>query len=270
MKKLLRIIIYVYQNFFEMDCANRAASLAYTTLLSIVPSVMIGFWILSQFPAFQGAGEAMQQFVVNNFVAHSAQVISEQLDHFLEQTKVLSWGTLLALAVVSVLMIYDMVNAFNSIWQIKMRRNFALTFSFYSLVLLFAPIVFGIFMVMTSYLSTLPFIAEVAFLEKPMVYLLPYLVAFLIFTFLNWVLPSCRVPFRNAIIAGFITTLLFEIIKYLFGLYMSYFPTYRVIYGALATIPIFLLWIYTSWVIILLGAMICPFCSMTRAAMILP
>ena len=112
-------------------------------------------------------------------------------------------------------------------------------------------------MLVSSYLATLPFLADIAFLEKPFVYLLPYLVAFLIFTFFNWALPSCKVPLRNAAWAGLFTTILFEVIKYLFSLYMSYFPTYRLIYGALATIPIFLLWIYTSWVIILLGALVC-------------
>ncbi len=255
--KAVRILLYVHQSFFENDCANRAASLAYTTLLSIVPLIMVSFWILSLFPAFVSSGPELQNFVIRNFVAHSAQVINQELNHFLEQIKVLSWSSLVALGVVSVLMIYDMVNAFNNIWRIKMKRHIALSLSFYSLVLLITPISLGIFMATASYLATLPFMTEIAFLEKPLLYILPYCVAFLIFTFLNWALPSCSVPFRYAAAAGFITTCLFELIKYLFGFYMSYFPTYRIIYGALATIPIFLLWIYISWVITLLGAMIC-------------
>ena len=253
MKKWIRFTLYVLKMFFKDDCANRAASLAYTTLLSLVPIVMITFWILSLFPAFSGIGDILKQFIVKNFVAHSAHVISTQLDQFLLQMRKLSWGTLLALAIVSILMIYEMVNAFNSIWQVK-SKNIALSFSFYSLVLLFTPIVFGIFIVFISYLSTLPFFSEWAFLEKPLFSVLPYLTAFILFTFFNWALPSCTVPLRNAAVAGFITMVLFEIVKYIFGLYMSYFPTYKVIYGALAAIPIFLLWIYTSWVIILLGA----------------
>jgi membrane protein len=260
--KFLRFLMYTFHSFFEHDCANRAAALAYTTLLSIVPLVMVTFWILSWFPALAGTGEILQDFIVKNFVAHSAQVVSEQLNHFLERTKVLSWSSLFALAIVAILMIYDMVGAFNSIWKIKMKRHLALSFSFYSMVLLLAPIFFGIFMVFTSYLATLPFVAGIIFLEKPISHLLPYGVAFLVFTFLNWVLPHCTVPFRYAVLAGFITTVLFETVKYFFGLYMSYFPTYQLIYGTLATIPIFLLWIYVSWVIILLGALICQI--MTR------
>lgn len=253
----MKFLIYIYKSFFANDCANRAASMAYTTLLSLVPMVMLSFWILSLFPAFTGTGEEFKQFIVKNFVAHSAELVSAQLDQFIQQVKVLSWSSLLALALVAILMIYDMVSAFNNIWQVKVKRHVALSLSFYSIVLILAPILFGFFMLASSYLATLPFLAQIAFLEKPMLYVLPYVAALLIFTFFNWALPSCPVPFRSAFIAGLITTILFEISKYLFGLYMSLFPTYRLIYGALATIPIFLLWIYICWVILLLGAVIC-------------
>lgn len=260
--KFIRILMYIFRSFFEDDCANRAAALAYTTLLSLVPLVMVTFWILSWFPALAGTGEVLQDFIVQNFVAHSAQVISAQLDHFLAQTKVLSWSSLFALAFVAILMIYDMVGAFNQIWKIKTKRHLALSLSFYSVVLLLAPIFLGIFIVFTSYLATLPFMSGIVFLEKPFAHLLPYVVAFLVFTFFNWVLPYCTVPFRYAALAGLITMIMFEIVKYFFSLYMSYFPTYQLIYGTLATIPIFLLWIYVSWVMILLGALVCQI--MTR------
>jgi membrane protein len=255
--KVFRALAYIYHVFFENDCANRAASLSYSTLLTLVPLIIVGFWILSLFPAFSGTGSALQQFVINNFVAHSAEIISDQLSHFLEQTKKLSVSNLLALALISVLLIYDMASAFNNIWKIKIRQHFALSFVFYSIVLVLAPIFFALTMVVGVYLVHLPFLEEVSYLGKPLFIILPYLVAFFVFTLFNWVLPTGQVPLRYAIAAGFITMILFEIVKFLFGMYMSYFPTYRLIYGALASIPIFLLWIYTSWVIILLGAVIC-------------
>jgi membrane protein len=260
-KKTFRVLKYIVDDFFENDCANRAASLAYTVLLSLVPVVMVSFWILSLFPAFSGIGLELQKFIVGNFVAHSAEMVSEQIEHFLDQTRELSWSNLIALVVVSVLMIYDITTAFNSIWHVKARRHLVLSFSFYSLILLMAPIVLGVFMVVSAHLAALPFIENMAFLGKTFFSVLPFLVAFVGFTLANWALPSCAVPFRFAVLAGLITTILFEIVKYCFGLYMSYFPTYRLIYGALAAIPIFLLWIYTCWVIVLLGALVCRIMS---------
>ncbi|MBS0350512.1 MAG: YihY family inner membrane protein [Proteobacteria bacterium] len=259
LKKIIRISVYIYKSFFANDCANRAASLAYTTLLSLVPIIMLSFWILSLFPVFTGTGEVVQQFVIKNFVTHSAQVISEQLNHFLAQIKVLSWSSLLALGIVSVLMLFDMVAAFNSIWHVE-TRHLILSISFYSLAILVVPIFVGVFILFSSYLATL--FSGVGFVEKPLIYLLPYACAFFIFSLCNWILPSCKVPLRYAILSGLITTILFEVTKYLFSLYISYFPTYKVIYGALAVIPIFLLWIYLCWVIILLGAVICQ--TMTK------
>ncbi len=260
MIKIWRVLKYVFYSFFEKDCANRAASLAYTTLLSLVPLVVLSFWILSIFPAFSGTALVLQKFILKNFVAHSAEVISEQLAKFLDQTRVLSLTNLGALVVVSILMIYDMVGAFNGIWHVKMQRHFFWSLSFYSLLLLLAPVFFGVFMMASSYLASFPFIADIShmeFLEKPILYALPYLAAFLIFTLLNWVLPSCRVPFRNAALAGVITMILFEIVKFLFSIYIIYISNFRILYGALSAFPIFLLWIYTSWVIVLLGALIC-------------
>lgn len=255
-----RTIRYLYDRFFEDDCANRAASLAYTTLLSLVPIGLVSFWILSIFPHFSSAGKEIQNFIFDNFIAHSAKIISDQLSIFLEKVSVLSWTNLLALIIFSILMIYDMVSAFNNIWRLRVRRNIALSFSFYSLVLLIVPIIFGLLLVISSYLSKVPLIIDlgkITFLEKPFFILLPYLAAFIVFTVFNWTLPSCHVPFRNAVLAGIFTMILFEAVKYFFGVYLRLFPTYQVIYGALAAIPIFLIWIYMSWVIILLGALVC-------------
>lgn len=258
--KINRTIRYLCQRFFEDDCANRAASLAYTTLLSLVPVTIVSFWILSIFPPFIGTGKEIQNFILENFVAHSARIISDQFNYFLEKVSVLSWTNLAALIFFSILMIYDMVNAFNKIWRLRVKRNIALSFSFYSLVLLIVPIIFGLLLVIGSYLSKVPFIIDlgkITFLEKPFFIMLPFLAAFIVFTIFNWTLPSCHVPFRNAVLAGLFTMILFETTKYIFGLYMSFFPTYQVIYGALAVVPIFLIWIYVSWVIILLGTLVC-------------
>lgn len=259
-KQCWQVLAYIARRFFDDDCAYRAAALSYTTLLSLVPLVLVSFWVLSLFPVLHGTGQIWQQFIVNNFVAHSAEVISRELNHFLQRDRLLSWSNFIALAVISILMIYDLVNAFNKIWHIKMKRHFALSLSFYSLVLLLMPVFLGIFILFSSYLATLPFIVElqhISFLKTSFLGSFPYIAAFLTFTFFNWVLPDCPVPFRSALIAGLITTVFFEWAKMLFGWYISAFPTYQLIYGALSVIPIFLLWIYISWVIVLLGTLIC-------------
>lgn len=260
MKKIWLVTQYLYKQFIVRNCPARAAGLSYATLLSLVPFMMISFAVMSLVPAFQGMGKVLQKFVLANFVATSANVMAAQLSQFLQQLKILSWYNLVFLAFVCVLMIYNMVNAFNDIWQVKMRRHFAASFAIYLCILLITPLLFGLLVAVLSYAATLPLLAglkSTTVIRTPLSIALPRVVAFLVFSSFNWMLPSTRVKFWHAVLAGAITTILFEIAKIIFVLYFKLVPTYRIIYGALATIPIFLIWMYISWLIILFGALVC-------------
>lgn len=259
-RKIWKFLTYLFNRFDEDGCSHLAASLAYSTLLSLVPLAMVSFLVLSYFPALQGTGEALQRFILQNFVATSANVIASHLNEFLSSIRILSWTNIVALIVVSVLLMYNMVVAFNHIWHVKFRRSLALSFIVYLLILFLMPIFFGVLLLVSSYLASLPLISgttTVLFLKKPLLIIFPYLVSFITFTFFNWILPSAKVKLWQAATAGFLTTILFESAKYVFTLYLTYFPTYRLIYGAFATIPIFLIWIYVCWSIILFGAIVC-------------
>ena len=259
-RKTWKFLAHLYNRFDQDGCSHLAASLAYSTLLSLVPLAMVGFLVLSRFPILKGTGEALQQFILQNFVATSANVIASHLNEFLSSVQVLSWTNIVALIVVSVLLMYNMVRSFNRIWHVQLRRSLALSFIVYVLILFLTPIFFGVLLLLSSYLASLPLISgttTVLFLKKPLLIILPYAVSFVTFTFFNWILPSAKVKLWHAVVAGFLTTLLFETAKYIFTLYLTYFPTYRLIYGAFATIPIFLIWIYVCWSIILFGAIVC-------------
>ena len=255
-----QVFFAIYHQFFEDQCFGRAASLAYATLLSLVPLMIVSVYILSWFPVFHGTGAVLQKFVVSNFVAGSATVISQHLNDFLSHTRNLSMINIAFLGLVSVLMIYNMVGSFNAIWHVRMETHFAIAFGIYLLVLLFTPILFGAMLVVVSYFSSLPFVATATatkILAKPFYMLLPHIAEFIVFSFLNWVLPSCKVRIRYALIAGFLTMILFELAKQGFIIYLQFVPTYRLVYGALSTIPLFLVWMYVSWLIILFGALVC-------------
>lgn len=259
-KRLARVFVYLYDRFFDDGCSHLGASLAYSTLLTMVPVAMIGVTMMSLFPAFKGLGTQLQHFILTNFVADSANVIATHLQTFLGQIRALTWMNFVVLVLVAILMIYNMVHAFNTIWRVRMQRHLAFSFVIYLGVLLLAPIAFGVVMFVSAYVGSISIVERVTShheLKSTALTVMPYVIAFLTFSFFNWALPSTRVKWRYAFIAGAVTTVLFECAKNGFVLYVSYFPTYRLIYGALATIPIFLVWIYLTWVIILLGALLC-------------
>ncbi|MCH9769447.1 MAG: YihY family inner membrane protein [Gammaproteobacteria bacterium] len=263
-KKIKLGVRYTYDRFFEDRCFIHAAALSYASLLSLVPLMLVSFFVLSWVPALRAMGHVLQDFVIRNFVADSAHQISQQLLIFLQQMQKLSLANILFLVLVCVIMIYNMVTAFNEIWHVKLERHLALSFIIYLVVLLLTPLLFGLLLAVTSYVTSLPFIMQfkaVEFIKTPTLIILPYVVAFVVFTFFNWVLPSCRVKFRYAALTGLLTTICFEIAKRLFVWYVQYVPTYKLIYGALAVIPIFLIWLYVCWSIILLGALFCHIVS---------
>jgi len=260
LRHVWRVFATLYHRFFEDHCPSRAASLAYTTLLSLVPLMLVSFYILSWVPLFKNVGPEIQKFILSNFVADSATIISQYLNNFISHLQYLSMVNIGFLGIVSILLIYNMVGAFNEIWHVRMEIHFAVAFGIYLLVLLLTPLLFALLLIVISYFSSLFFIAiptTTYFIRTPMVRVLPYLVEFIVFSFFNYVLPSTRVRILYAAIAGLITMLLFEVAKFGFGVYLHYVPTYRLVYGALATIPIFLIWMYFTWLIILFGALCC-------------
>jgi membrane protein len=249
----------VVQQFLEDNCFGRAAQLAYTTLLSLVPLFTVSFTILSAMPVFHGLTKKLQNAVVENFVATSAQNIQVHLQSFITQTTKLSaWG-FLSLLVTAVLLVFSIERTFNTIWKVKQTRKSSTAFLLYWGVITFLPVLIGAGLVVSSYLMSLPYLSGTVNsigMQKNISLALPHVMTFLSLTLMYVALPNCKVPVKNALLAAVPVTLLFEAAKQGFAFYIVHFPTYTLIYGALATIPIFLVWLYIMWVIILLGAVI--------------
>ena len=259
LKKTWLVLRYLSYRMVHDGLTYRAASLAYATILAIVPIMIAIVTILSYFPIFTGAASQIQQFILTNFVAESAKAISQHLTHFVSNVRYLSQTNLYLLLALDVLMLYNIHAAFNAIWHARHRWHLSLSFLIYFIVLMLSPLVFGGILVLGGFIYKLPFIEQliqVPLIQKPLFVLAPYGLTLGIFTIFNWILPSCRVKFQHALLGGIITTLAFELAKNLFAFYLGHFHTYRQLYGTLATFPVFLIWLYVSWLIILLGALV--------------
>jgi membrane protein len=257
-KQGCKCCLTVVTRFFQEGIPIQAAALAYITLLSIVPFMTVSLSVLTAFPVFQGLGSKIQEFIFSNFVASVAQVVQQQLQTFINQTKTLSVPGTFFLLITAILVIFAMEYVFNKIWRVQRRRNLVQAFVMYWAVLTLTPILIGTGFLISSYLITSPFISVII---KPgvrdiLLAVSPYLFTFFAFTLLYVVIPNCKVKVWHAAIGAMVATLLFELAKYGFTFYIINFPVYRLIYGALAIIPIFLVWLYLSWVIILLGALV--------------
>ena len=234
-----------------------SAALAYTTLLSLVPLMVVSSSVFSAFPVFENASAQIQNFVFDNFVPASGAVVQEHLLSFSSKAKQLTGTGIVFLMVTAIMMMSTIEKSLNSIWRLSQHRNILSKFIIYWSVLTLGPLLMGIGIAITSYLVSLPLLAEPAGLISKRLGLLktiPFFMEILAFTSLYLLVPMTRVRFTHAAAGGLVAALLFELAKFGFTLYITNFPTYQTIYGALATIPIFLIWVYFSWTIALIGA----------------
>lgn len=238
-------------DFFRVGSSTHAAFLAYVSLLSLVPLMVLGFYILTIFPLFSGLQEKIQQFIFTNFVASSAQIILSHLNTFIAQTKYLSVTGILFLLITSAFMIFSMEQTFNQIWRVPKHRNILHAISMYLAVLIFAPLLLGIGFLATSYLMI------ASSIQKTLFIIFPYIFSFLGFFLVYIIVPNCKIRMRYAAIGALVATIFFEIAKYSFAIYIKVFPFYQLLYGTFSIIPIFLIWLYVSWLIVLFGAVVC-------------
>nr|VFK20108.1 MAG: membrane protein [Candidatus Kentron sp. LPFa]VFK34433.1 MAG: membrane protein [Candidatus Kentron sp. LPFa] len=248
---------HLIRHFIDDRCIESAGVLAYTSLLSLVPLLAVSFTLFSAFPAFAEFTDKILDFVVNAFVPANREIVESHLRNFVEKASTLTLPGLIGLLITALLSIATIEKTFNAIWKVNRRRNLMDAFMVYWSVLTLGPLLVGVSLAVTSYVVSLSFFSDAARgIEDAgvLLKLLPFFAAALAFTLLYATVPYQRVSIRHAMVGGIVAAGLFELAKEGFVLFITHFPTYEVIYGALATLPIFLIWIYLFWLIVLLGA----------------
>ena len=255
----LKFLAYLGNKFTRDRCMRSAAALCYTTLLSLVPLTAVAFSIFAAFPVFEALAGDLQAFVFNNFVPAAGEVVQEYLLQFTEKASKLTTIGIIFLILSALLLMNTIEGALNDIWYVKTTRNSISKFMVYWAVLTLGPVLMGASLAITSYLTSLPLFTDTELmtgfnLKGKLLGTLPFLATTLACTLMYTAIPNTQVPIRKAVIGALVAATLFELAKKGFAYYVTNFPTYEMVYGALATIPVFLVWVYLSWTVILLGA----------------
>ncbi len=247
---------YFWRHFLSDNCLQHATALSYTTLLSLVPLMAVMLSIFTAFPLFEDVSFQVQSFVFENFVPASGEVVHQYIQEFSANASKLTGPGLIFLVITSIMMMAAIDTSLNAIWHNSKPRRPAARFIVYWSVLTLGPVLIGISLAISSYVVSLPLLSETAsYGEKlGLLRVLPFFMELLAFTLLYIVVPNCRVTFRAAFAGGVAAALLFELAKKGFAFYITSFPAYEAIYGAMSTIPVFLVWIFLSWSITLMGA----------------
>lgn len=266
--KLIDLARIVIRRFHEDRCMQIAASLTYTSLLSIVPMVTVALTVIAAFPVFGEITGALQTFILDNLVPASADVIATYTHQFSTNAAKLTAVGVGFLAVTSIMLLLTIDRAFNDIWRVKRGRSIVQRIFVYWTLITVGPVLIGASLTLTSWLvgQAVGLVKGVPGAGVFVLSIVPVLLTSIAFALLYVAMPNRRIAPRDALIGGVLAAVAFEVMKRSFASYISQFPTYTLVYGAFATLPVFLIWLYLSWLVVIFGAVIVASLPEWRAA----
>ncbi len=260
---------YTAKRFAEDRCPLQAAGLGYVSLLAIVPLLAIALGVLSAFPAFDDVRTELQALVFENFLPEAGNEVADQLAFFLRNASRATGAGVIAFAVTAVLLLNNISDSFNVIWRVSEPRPLVFRFLVYWMLLTLGPLLLGSSISLSSYAFTVVEYSGITAYTPPLVdfsRVISVILSTLGFALLYYVVPNRTIRPLHALLGGLVAAMLAEVLKYLFGIYLRSFPTYQAIYGALSAVPVFLLWMYLYWAMVLVGAEVAAALPEWRAA----
>lgn len=253
-----RFVVSVIKAVLDDDCSKHAAALTYTTLFAIVPLLTVTFNMFALVPAFQGVAEQVQSAILENVVPTTSQEIEGYLTGFISQARKLTFVGFAFLAVTSFLLLRNIDQTLNQFWSASQSRKGLTVFLTYWTVLSLGPLLLGVAIGINAYLVSLTILVE----KVDVIGLFPTLLEYgsyglsiLAFTCIYFVVPNVPIKITHALIGGFFTASVIELAQSSFAMMVGG-GSYQNIYGAFAFLPLFFLWIYLTWMIILIGAQV--------------
>lgn len=254
--KMLRFLRHTWLRFEADDAMRLAAGLSYASLLALVPLLTIVLGMLSLFPAFEGTQERLLAGLVEEFLPETGEEIAARLQEFVRAASGVAGPGVIALLVTALLLLFNINSAFNKIWRVSEPHSLAMRMLVYWALLTLGPLLVGASISISSVVFAQ---AELIGIDEVggwvgLTRLIAFGLAAAAFSLTFSIVPNRRIELSHAIIGGVVSATLFEILKWGFGVYLTNVPAYEVIYGALASVPIFLLWLFLTWMAVLLGA----------------
>jgi membrane protein len=248
---------YLLARFQSDGCTTAAAALGYTSLLAIVPMLTIALAMFAAFPFFAEMRGSMIQSLFNNLAPSLGATVNTYLNTFTDNAEKATGAGIVGLAVTAILLIHTIQSAFDRIFGSTSRRTQWNRFPIYWALITLGPILFGVSFSISTYFFRLGAEADfygVSTGVQIIGNILPFVLEAMGFALFYWLIPTRPVLLVDATWGGLAAAFMFEAVKRLFGLYLIYVPTYQALYGAIAAIPIFMVWMYVAWVITLVGA----------------
>lgn len=262
-------LMYAVSRLINEGLTSKAASLSYTSITSAVPLLAVILSLFTAFPIFNDFKFYLDEFLSDSLfpATISVQVLS-YLNTFADAASGLTVVGTIFLVVTSIMLMTTIEVALNQIFQVKKPRPLLQRILIYWAILSIGPFALALSLWASATVMQETIGSGFSFLRSLLSFIIPVVFSGLLMSLLYFIVPNRRIKFRDAMVGGFFTAIIFEIMRMGFTLYLSYFPTYTLIYGAFAILPIFLIWVYISWLLVLLGAYIVSLMPQIRRGVI--
>lgn len=257
--KLFSDFVFFLTKRAKADAVFRvASSLAYTSLIAIVPLLAIGIAIFSAFPVFDPVRTQLADFLFKNLTPSFEEEIRQYLEVIVKNSGQLGTMGVSGIAVTAILLLSTIEDSFNYIFKVTQPRPIATKVTLYWTVITLGPLLLGTAFSMRGYLYTLKRFVDVDGEASQFVigYFIPPLITIATLMLVYILVPNKKVSILNAFCGSVVAVILFGFLRMGFGSFVMSNTTYSTLYGALAIIPIFLIWMYLSWAVVLFGAVV--------------
>lgn len=258
--------VYVWRRFDADNGLRMAAGLSYTSLLAIVPLSAIAFAMLAAFPVFGGVRESIQTLIFSNFLPQSAADMRDAFDQFIANANHLTALGIVGLAGTAILLFVTVEQDMNIIFRVAKPRPILPRLLTFWAVMTLGPLLLGVSLSLADYVQGITGGTWTGDEDSFASRLVPSAMAMIGLTLFYLAVPHRPVGWKAALAGGVPAGLLFSGLRDLFAYYVASFPTYQTVYGAVSVVPIFLVWMYLSWTVVLLGAVITASVGEWRAA----
>lgn len=256
--RLLTLPFRLIRRFLSGQYPQTAAALSFATLLGLVPMIAVAASVLSHLPLADAIAAAIHKFLMTNLLPDKAGgIIAKYVSQFAAKAQRLTWIGIGVLTVTAIAQMLTIEHAFNGIWNVRENRPLVKRVAMHLLALIFGPLIFGGSFAVTTYIAgaSLGLVEEWRSLTTAVFKVLSFAFVTGTFALIYWKVPNRPVAGIHALAGGLLAAAGFSVLHWLFASYIAGATSYRAMYGAFAAIPLFLLWLYLSWSVILVGAL---------------
>ncbi len=254
--RFVQFVIGLWDQFIRDKVIIRASGLAYSSLLATVPLIAVIFSVLAAFGALDELQVKVQEFLLSNFLPTQQDEMLELVEQFTVNSTKLGFLGFVFLTLAAILLLDSIEYNFNDIYHVTSRRRLVSKITAYTSVLVFGTLFIGTSLSISARVETAirrGMGVDLSWISRQLGWLFPLALAFLAFLFLYMVVPFTRVRFKSAVIGAATSATLFEVGKHLFADWVGQSVRYSTVYGSLAVVPIFLIWLYITWIVVLIG-----------------